>query len=142
MLKKIFIIVSLAGVFITPAFAGKQGTVAMGAKLSTPQLVSVSVTTYPYHLWLVQLEPGVGGGKLNVGLGGNWEYTIGMAFKLSLLQTWGYPIGGIETGQTYVGGEFELMWKGVNMTIGLYSHNAGDHKIRDTILSAGIGIGF
>ncbi|MBN2000166.1 hypothetical protein JW935_21635 [candidate division KSB1 bacterium] len=142
MFKKMIIFVFVLGFLVSSAEAGKRGTVAMGAKVSTPQLVSVSVTTYPYHLWLVQLEPGVGGGKLNVGLGGNWEYTIGMAFKLSLLQTWGYPIGGIEAGQTYVGGEFELMWKGVNMTVGIYSHNAGENKTRDTILSAGLGIGF
>ena len=122
--------------------AGKKGTVAMGAKLTTPQLLSASATIYPYHLWLVQFEPGIGGGKLNVGLGGNWNYTIGAAVKFSLLQTWGLTIGGIKQNQTYAGGEMELMWQGVNMSFGLYSHVAGAKSERDIIVSAGQGIGF
>jgi hypothetical protein len=122
--------------------AGKKGTSALGVKLTTPQLLSVSASIYPYHLWLVQFEPGIGGGKINVGLGGNWHYTIGAAVKLSILQTWGLPIGGIEPNQTYVGGEMELMWQGVNMSFGLYSHVSGSETNRDMIVSAGLGIGF
>ena len=122
--------------------AGKKGTVAIGAKLTTPQLLSVSASIYPYHLWLVQFEPGIGGGKVNVGLGGNWHYTIGAAVKFSILQTWGFPIGGVASNQTYVGGEMELMWQGVNMSLGLYSHVSGNDANRDMIVSAGLGIGF
>ncbi|MBC8183907.1 hypothetical protein H8E88_22665 [candidate division KSB1 bacterium] len=124
------------------SLAGKKGTVALGAKLSTPQLLSVSASIYPYHLWLVQFEPGIGGGKVNVGIGGNWHYTIGAAVKFSILQTWGFPIGGVAPNQTYVGGEMELMWQGVNMSFGLYSHVSGSDANRDMIVSAGLGIGF
>jgi len=140
-ISSVLLLILFLGVAST-CFAGKKGAVALGAKLTTPQLVSVSATIYPYHLWLVQFEPGIGGGKLNVGLGGNWEYTIGAAVKFSMLQTWGFPIGGVATNQTYVGGEVELMWQGVNMSFGLYSHVSGSKTNRDIIVSAGLGIGF
>jgi hypothetical protein len=125
-----------------PAMAGKQGTVAMGAKLTTPQIVAASLSFYPYHAWLVQVEPGLGGIKLNVGLGGNYEYTIGAALKMSILQTWLLPMGGLAKNQTYVGGEFEWMFKGVNFSIGMFGHTAGANPTRDVIFSAGLGIGF
>ena len=124
------------------SFAGKRGTAAMGVKLTTPQIASLSLSLYPYHAWLVQLEPGIGGGKLNIGLGGNYRYTIGAGIKMSLLQTWGSPMGGVDKNQTYAGGEFEWMFKGVNFNIGLYGHIAGENPTRDMIFSAGIGIGF
>ncbi len=111
-------------------------------KLTTPQLLAGSVTVYPYHLWLVQLEPGLGGGKLNVGLGGNLGYTLGAAVKASVLHTWFMPVGGIDENQTYVGGEAELMWKGVNLSFGLFGHVAGESSDRDMIVSASLGIGF
>lgn len=125
-----------------PLFAGRQGTSAMGIKLTTPQIVSLSLSYYPYHAWLVQFEPGLGGGKLNIGLGGNYEYTIGAALKMSILQTWLFPMGGTERNQTYVGGEFEWMFKGVNFSIGLFGHIAGANPTRDMIFSAGLGVGF
>ncbi|MBN1482759.1 hypothetical protein EH223_12290 [candidate division KSB1 bacterium] len=139
---RLFCIILVIVLATVPSIAGKQGTVAMGAKLTTPQIVSVSASFYPYHAWLVQVEPGLGGGKLNVGLGGNYRYTIGAAIKMSLLQTWLLPMGGLEKNQTYVGGEFEWMFKGVNFSIGLYGHIAGTNPRRDMIFSAGIGIGF
>ena len=79
---------------------------------------------------------------MNIGLGGNYEYTIGAALKMSILQTWLSPMGGVQQNQTYVGGEFEWMFKGVNFSIGLYGHMAGDNPKRDMIFSAGIGVGF
>ena len=90
----------------------------------------------------MQVEPGLGGGKLNIGLGGNYQYTIGAALKMSLLHTWLLPMGGVDVNQTYIGGEFEWMFKGVNFNIGLYGHMAGTNPKRDMIFSAGIGIGF
>jgi hypothetical protein len=41
-----------------------------------------------------------------------------------------------------MGSEFEIMWRGVNLTFGEYSHFAGDDVERDLILTVGIGIGF
>jgi len=142
MRKIIFIIMILVFGIFSSSSAGKKGTIAFGAKFNTPQVFSFSATTYPYHLWLIQVEPGIGGGKLNIGLGANWRYKIGAAIKASILKTWGHSIGGVKSDQTYVGGEVELMWQGVNMSLGLYSHVAGDNANRDMIFSAGVGIGF
>ena len=61
---------------------------------------------------------------------------------MSLLQTWGFPMGGVDINQTYVGGEFEWIFKGVNFNIGLFGHIAGENPKRDMIFSAGIGLGF
>ena len=140
-MKKLYIFYALI-LYSLPVFAGKQGTAVVGVKLTTPQIVSFSVSYYPYHAWLVQVEPGLGGGKLNIGLGGNYEYTIGAALKMSILQTWLIPMGGVDKNQTYVGGEFEWMFKGVNFNIGLFGHTAGTNPQRDMIFSAGLGIGF
>ena len=142
MKKKIILLMIFMCAWFSTGTAGKKGTIAFGAKLTTPQIVSISATTYPYHLWLVQLEPGIGGGKVNIGLGFNWHYTIGFAVKASILKTWGSPMGEIKPKQTYVGGEFEMMWKGVNLSLGLLGHSEGDNPKRDVILTAGIGIGF
>ena len=140
--KKIFLTLLFLFCWFSTSSAGKKGTVAFGVKLTTPQILSVSATTYPYHLWLVQIEPGIGGGKFNVGLGFNWHYKIGFAVKMSVLKTWRSPIGEIEPNQTYIGGEVEMMWKGVNLCLGLLGHSEGNNAKRDVILSAGIGIGF
>ena len=140
-MKKLVIFLAILACSL-PAMAGKQGTVAVGVKVTTPQIVSASLSFYPYHAWLVQVEPGLGGGKLNVGLGGNYRYTIGAAIKMSILQTWLHPMGGLDKNQTYVGGEFEWMFKAVNFSIGMYGHTAGTNPTRDVIFSAGLGIGF
>ena len=143
MWKKYFLLcLIILGLFNLPLYAGKRGSSAMGLKLSSPQLLSFSYTTYPYHFWLVQLEPGIGGGKVNVGIGGNWRYTIGLAYKASMIHTWIKPIGGIKSNQTYLGSEFEIMWRGVNLTFGEYSHFAGNAPERDVIVTVGLGIGF
>ncbi len=140
-MKKIIVAVAILSMAWS-CFAGKRGTVAWGAKLTTPQIVAVSASFYPYHAWLVQVEPGIGGLKVNVGLGGNYRYTIGAGIKMSLLQTWVAPMGGVDKNQTYVGGEFEWMFKGVNFNIGLFGHVAGNNPKRDMIFSAGLGVGF
>lgn len=140
-MKKITLFLAII-VCSSTTFAGVQGSSAMGVKLTTPQILSVSFSYYPYHAWLVQVEPGIGGCKFNVGLGGNYEYTIGAGIKMSVLQTWLFPMGGVDRNQTYIGGEFEWMFKGVNFCTGLYGHIAGNNPKRDMIFSAGIGIGF
>jgi hypothetical protein len=116
--------------------------VLIGARLSTPQIASVSITYRPKTLWFLQVEPGVGGGKAALGLGGSWSYHFGMGVKCSLLHTWGKTLGGVETGQTYAGGEGVLMISGVNLTFGLYSHIDGDAPDKDMLVSVGVGVGF
>ena len=114
----------------------------IGARLSTPQIASVSLTWKPSPFWFVQAEPGVGGCKAALGLGGGWDYHFGMALKSSLLYTWGKTLGDVETGQTYAGGEGVLMIAGLNVSFGLYGHIAGDHPEKDMLVSVGAGLGF
>lgn len=114
----------------------------VGARLSTPQIASVSLTYRPADLWFVQVEPGVGGVKAALGIGGSWDYKFGIALKSSVLYTWGNPIGGTEPKQTYVGGEGVIMVTGINLTFGLYGHIDGDDEEKDMLVSVGAGLGF
>ena len=114
----------------------------VGARLSTPQIASTSLTYRPTNLMFVQVEPGVGGGKAALGIGGSWDYTFGLALKSSLLYTWGNPIGDAEPGQTYAGGEGVIMVSGINLTFGLYGHIDGDDTEKDMLVSVGAGLGF
>ena len=93
-MKRRLVYIALISMFCPAAcLAWERGSVTWGAKVTTPQIAAVSLAVYPDYLWLVQLEPGVGGGKLNVGLGGNLEHLFGVAIKASMLQTWGWPFG-------------------------------------------------
>ncbi len=114
----------------------------VGARVSTPQIASVSLTFRPADLWFIQVEPGVGGGKVALGIGGSWDYVFGLALKSSILQTWGKTIGDVETGQTYAGGEGVIMVSGINLTFGLYGHIKGDDQDKDMLVSVGAGLGF
>ncbi len=115
--------------------------VLFGAKLSTPQIAALSMTVMNYNGTLIQLEPGISGGKLNIGLGAEF-FGYGLGIKASILQTWGSPLGGIEADQIYIGGDFEIMVNWVSLNMGMYGHSAGDDDDRDVILSIGIGYGF
>ncbi len=114
----------------------------VGARLSTPQIASVSLTYRPADLWFVQVEPGVAGGKAALGIGGSWDYMFGIALKSSLLYTWGNPMGDTQPKQTYAGGEGVIMVSGINLTFGLYGHIDGDDKEKDMLVSVGAGLGF
>jgi hypothetical protein len=91
------------------------------------------------HSFLVlQVEAGEGGGKLQFGYG-SW-YMAGGAVKLSLLRTWGDPIG-IEPNQTYLGAECQLNLFLLNGAVGLYAEIDGDGE-DETLVTWSAGIGF
>lgn len=125
----------------TTCSAWEQGSFHLGAKVGTPQIAAVSVAYFPLSAWFLQFEPGIGGGKLSLGFGGV-EDKYGLAIKASALQTWGWPVSGVETGQTYAGGEIELMFNRISLSLGTYGHVAGDDPDRDILISVGIGYGF
>lgn len=127
---------------VLPLAAASAFPFLIGARVSTPQIASVSLAYRPTNLWFVQVEPGVGGGKAALGIGGSFGYTFGLGLKSSILHTWGTTWGNVETGQTYAGGEGVLMISGMNLTFGLYSHIDGDHPEKDMLVSVGAGIGF
>ena len=120
-----------------------------GVKLTTPQWLSGSVVYFiPTGLdWCdvaIQAEPGLAGGKFQVGIGhaiGYWGGALGYAVKVSALQTWGDPLW-CEPDQTYVGLEAEIMVIFVNANLGIYGRVAGDAADQDVLVSGGIGLGF
>ncbi len=114
----------------------------VGARVSTPQIASLSLAYRPTDMLFLQVEPGIGGGKAALGVGGSFGYRFGIGLKSSLLYTWGTTLGNVETGQVYAGGEGVLMVSGFNITFGLYSHIDGDRPQKDMLVSVGAGIGF
>jgi hypothetical protein len=89
-----------------------------------------------HDFWILQIEAGRGGGKLQFGAG-LWYMVGGMA-KASLMRTWGDPME-VEPDQTYVGVELELNVFQLHGDVGLYQRIVGD---RETLVTWGVGIGF
>lgn len=97
-----------------------------------------------YSGFFTQIEPGIAGGKLNAGyrFGGHHFmplYNIGLA--ASVMQTWGNPLQGVESDQTYIGLELVGAFSMVGMNCGVFKHIAGDDEDSNWIYSLGIGVG-
>jgi hypothetical protein len=95
------------------------------------------------HGLLLQVQPGIGGGAVNLGwvpasFGAQGTQAIAVGVKARLLQTWGSPWG-TEPGRTY--GGFELgVAVGVKLSVGvLWKLDSGEGD--DTILTWGVGVG-
>jgi hypothetical protein len=98
-----------------------------------------------YRGFFFHVEPGWGGGKLNVG------YRFGEArfmpiwnvgLTTSLMQTWGDPLQGVEPDQTYIGLELSGAFAMLGLNGGVFMHVAGDDEDHDWIYSLGVGIGY
>ncbi len=136
-----------------------------GAQFSYPQVVSASIgvmfasqpagydctTPCDFRGPFLQLEPGLGGGKFSLGWGRVTGHTnrsgsfltaafIGLAYKLTFLQTWG-DIGWVEAGRTYAGVEFGLPVAQVNLGLGLLYRVDGQDDGR-WLVTGGVGWGF
>lgn len=100
---------------------------------------------YGFHGPFYQLEPGFGGGKINVGyrIGKhNFVPLYNVGISGSVLYTWGNPLGDVESDQTYVGIELSGALYVVGLNAGLFRHLAGDDEQHDWIISIGAGLGF
>ncbi len=100
---------------------------------------------YCQHGPFVQLEPGFGGGKVNLG----YRYGItgflpifNAGLSASLLQTWGNPLGDVEPGQTYAGIELSTAFSVLGLNAGVFRHVGGDDEQHDWITTLGVGAGF
>ena len=128
-----------------------------GGSISIPQIVSFSFGTiiaFPgesfrpdhYHgPWgrgiLLQIEPGVAGGKLGIGYGRK-EGTGGDAIKAVLLRTWGDPVLADENA-TYVGLEASVSVFALRLGLGpLYRVTDVDEDDSRWSSILGIGMGF
>jgi hypothetical protein len=136
-----------------------------GAHISYPQVVSASLafmltsqpTTFDcrtpcdFRGPFLELEPGLGGGKLSLGwarVTGNTNKSgsflkagfIGAAYKLTLLRTWGED-GWVPEGRTYAGFEFGLPVAQANLGLGLLYRVDGGEGRKWTITGS-VGWGF
>lgn len=96
-----------------------------------------------YHGFFGQVEPGVGGGKLTAG----WRYGRNMFLpvysigaSVSVLRTWGDPLGDVPSGQTYLGGEILGGFLGIWVNAGAFKRVYGEEG-NDTIYTLGAGAG-
>ena len=136
-----------------------------GLHLTYPQVVSASIavmaTSQPasydcrtpcdFRGPFVELEPGLGGGKLSFGwarVTGNTNRSgsflkaafIGAVYKLTVLQTWG-DLGWVEGGRTYAGVELGLPVAQAKLGLGLlYRVDSGDGG--RWLVTGGAGWGF
>jgi hypothetical protein len=136
-----------------PADAGVQPT--WSVRLSTPQIASASLGlvmgsidpptppppgSHLSHGLLLQVEPGVAGGKLSLGYARGLFPYAGAGVKASLLHTWGRPLV-TEPRQTYAGVEVEASFF-VKVSLGVMWRVDGTSDAPRTMVTAGIGIGF
>lgn len=97
------------------------------------------------HGLLLQVQPGVGGGAVNLGwvpvsFAAQGTQAIAVGVKAKVLRTWGSPWG-TEPGRTY--GGFELaVAVGAKLSVGyLWKVDSGGAG-RDRLFTWGVGIGF
>lgn len=96
--------------------------------------------------FLVETAAGNGGGKLSLGFGArarveeeDFEGTVGVGVKASLVRTWGSPIG-TEAGLTYLGPELDLSIVKVELTLGVLWRVSGQGG-KSALFSWGVGFG-
>jgi len=124
----------LAGLHITyPLVASASLAVMLTSQPSTYDCATPCDFRGPF----IELEPGLGGGKLSVGWSRVTGKTnrsgsflkaafIGAAYKVTVLRTWG-DLGWVEGGRTYAGLELGLPVAQANLGLGLlYRVDGGD----------------
>jgi hypothetical protein len=94
--------------------------------------------------FLIQVQPGLGGGALNVGwapvaLPAWGTQAVGVAIKARLLRTWGDPWGGLRPAETFAGGEVAVAWI-VKVSFGVLTR-VGSGEGKKTILTWSVGLG-
>ncbi len=136
-----------------PAEAGVQPT--WNIRLSTPQIASASLgvvvgsidppdppppNSHLSHGFLLQVEPGLAGGKVTLGYARGLFPYAAAGIKAALLRTWGHPAF-TEPRQTYAGVEIEAAFF-VNVDLGVLWRVAGEGNAPHVIVTAGLGLGF
>jgi hypothetical protein len=91
---------------------------------------------------LLELEPGLHSGKLNLG----WGYALLKSenfvfLKGSVLRTWDDPLNDVAPDTTYLGAELEFMgFRSIIVNIGIQTRVGGNDTSEETIISAGVGV--
>jgi hypothetical protein len=127
-----------------PVFAVAAGqpqglSVAAGVVVGSSPVPPVKCAFgYSTEGMLVQVEPGIGGGKLSLGAA-RANGVGGVGAKASLLRTWGKPWG-TRPGTTYVGGELVLA-AFVRTNVGIL-RRVGQGPGDRTLFTWSVGLGF
>jgi hypothetical protein len=127
-----------------------------GVRASTPQLFSISGgvligeidppsdfkgdSSHLPHGLLIQIEPGVHGGKLSLGYAKGLPPYAGAGLKLSALRTWGRPLF-TEPGQTYLGVEADASFF-IKLSLGIMARINHETRAPRVIVTGGLGLGF
>lgn len=95
------------------------------------------------NLWLVQVQPGIGGGRVSVGFapfaaGSSGLVFAGVAVKATLLRTWGSPTGA-PPDHTYAGAQVDVAWV-VKGSIGVLKRVSGARGSH-TVVTWSVGFG-
>ena len=150
------LLASTLALFTTPAESGAMFT--WGARVSSPQLFSVSggfligkldapprppdapprEKMYIPTGLLIQAEPGIGGGKIALGVAKGLPPLAAAGLKAFYLRTWGQPLWG-EKDRSYVGLELDATLF-VKLSIGVMRRV--DEEPHETKVTGGIGFGF
>ena len=130
-----------------------------GARYSNPQIASASVSIIKsetvqgsfirvYEGNFLQLEPGVGGGKVSIGHGavaageeGFYPAFFAIAIKGSYLRTWGSPWGRLPN-QNFLGTEADFTYLFIKTSVGYFWRTNGSGFGDEQFISLGAGIGF
>ena len=97
-----------------------------------------------YRGFFAQLEPGFGGGKVNLGYRfGRMQFMPlwNLGLSASALQTWGNPLDDVEPDQTYAGLELSGAFSMLGLNFGVFRHVAGDDQDHEWIYTLGVGAG-
>ena len=154
---RVFIVAAVIGIACAPAADAAVDT-TWGGRLSTPQVLSASwglfigpldapprppdapprETMYIPRGLLLQVEPGIGGGKVGIGFAKGLLNVGGAGVKAFYLRTWGQPIF-VDRNRSYAGVEADATLV-LKLSVGVM--RSIDDGPRDTAFTGGIGFGF
>jgi len=143
-----------ASLLLAAAPATAEVEPALSLELGSPQKVSANVgiriglvkegeSDYGRGL-LIQLQPGLGGGAVNLGyapvaLPAWGSQAVGFVVKARLLRTWGDPWA-IEPDQTFAGAEIGVAWI-VKVSLGFLTRVSSGGEGKKTAFTWTIGVG-
>jgi hypothetical protein len=153
---------------VPPEATDSRMAFTLSARLNTPQILSASfgVVFGKFHChgpsyWdfctlegiLIQIEPGLGGGKLSAGIAQLYydpsqpqdsllgTPIVGLDLKASILNTWG-AVFMANPEQAFLGGEVDVTVGFVKFSFGVLGRIFGSQPDQGWIFTSGIGAGF
>lgn len=89
---------------------------------------------------MLQINPGVSGGKASLALGGFGSILYGLYLKMTYLRTWNDPYR-LENDSNYLGPEVEINFFMFHASIGYFKKFEGGHLVDEGEINFSVGIG-